>query len=94
MKSFRLSPIVIISTRAPTGGATHAGGVCAPGGRYFYSRPHGRGDFSGVSGLVANQFLLVPPREGRLEAVAVVVEFHLFLLAPPREGRLLLYPIP
>ena len=43
-KSLQSVRILLISTHAPAGGATHAADRRRPCGRYFYSRPCGRGD--------------------------------------------------
>ena len=56
----------IISTHAPAGGATKKFAKRKQRRIYFYSRPCGRGDYSGINGLLRGHiFLLTPLREGR-----------------------------
>ena len=57
----------LISTHAPTRGATSGGTRCWRIGRYhFYSRPYARGDTPiRIMEKILSKFLLTPLREGR-----------------------------
>ena len=83
-----MSPINFISTHAPAGGASLYALLQSGGALYFYSRPCGRGDYSGINGLLRGHiFLLTPLREGRRTSRPVRQKPDRFLLTPLREGR-------
>ena len=79
---------LLISTRAPTRGATCRYRACAVTTMYFYSRPYERGDRRGFGyDARTGSFLLAPLREGRPQPSILDVARGVFLLAPLREGR-------
>ena len=62
---------------------------------HFYSRPCGRGDYTGrVYRRHSDQFLLTPLREGRPYRSSFCMSSSKFLLTPLREGRQVLFGPP
>ena len=79
----------MISTRAPTGGATSQMAEWLEGDKHFYSRPHGRGDWSAWPPVPrAPYFYSRPHGRGDCPSMRPKTRELPFLLAPPREGRL------